>query len=159
MSNDRASQRCARQTKNLWTRCKEFTSKSDKLTRIQLKGREIKERKRAFGIEYFDLEQKRGITSDELQVCIQSAKSAIADLEQEIVALRIGIEQVKEKTRKKIAKRNGKVPQRPRSQPKPTRVNPPVIEGNPFDPSDRDVVVLPAPSAPSEELLVGHKSR
>ena len=157
MMNERTSQRCSRHTKNLWTRCKGLTSKSEKLARIKLKEREIKERKRAFGMEYFDLEQKNGVTSEELHDCIKTAKSAIKVLEQEMETLRMNMTQIDEKTQIKIAKRNAKVPQQSRSRQVPTGVKTPRIESNPFDTSERDrVVVLPPPSAPSEELLFSH---
>ena len=159
MMNEGTSQRCSRHTKNLWTRCKGLTSKSEKLARIKLKEREIKERKRAFGLEYFNLEKKNGVTIEELQTCIQTAKSAIDNLELEMESLWMNMARIDEKTQKKIAKRNSKVPQQPRSRPVPTETKAPRIESNPFDPLEKDcLVVLPPPSAPSEELLFSHES-
>lgn len=164
MLNEKTSQCCARHTKNMWTRCKGLTSKSEKLARITLKKRELKQRKKAFGIEYFDLEQRRDVTEEQLQACIKAAKNSVAALEQEMVALQISVQQVSEKTRKKIAKRNSKVPQRSSQslqQRQQARVKGLVIESNPFDSSENDFVVVPPhtiePSAPSEELLHGRQ--
>jgi len=167
--NEKTTQCCKRHTKNLWTRCKGLTSKSEKAARIKLKERQLKERKKAFGIEYFDLEQRRDVTDEELQACIKTAKISIAELEQEIVALQISIQQVSATTQKKIAKRNSKVPQRPawsqqqHQQQQKTGVKSPVVESNPFDPSENDFVFVPPhviePSAPSEELLFGQQQQ
>ena len=133
----------------------------------------MQQRKRQFGVEYFELMQRQGSngTDEELQACIQRAKCSIAVLEQEIVKLKIAADQADEKTRRKIAKRNAKRSRQQVSQPDPLPVATPVVERNPFDSvpqeayddmlSDKDdCVVIPAaqvqPSAPSEELLFGH---
>lgn len=165
-------ERISQRTKNLWARCVGLSARSDKLVRIKLKERELKERKKAFGIQYMELEQKSSVSEQELRDCIQRAKSSLAVLEQEIVELKIEIACVEEKTQRKIQKRSSERT----NQPKPPSpldhastgvLFPDVfVERNPFDtpasPSD-DFVVVSAqvePSAPSEqELLYGDMSK
>lgn len=94
-------QRVCRLARNTWFSVVGFSVQSEKLVRIKLLERELKEHKKAFGVRYLDLVGQKA-KSDQLQACVDEAQGMVAVVQQKIVEQKMAIERSTDETRAKL---------------------------------------------------------
>ena len=123
--------RMNRKAKKAWIRVLGMAEKSEKMVRIKIKEHELHERKKKFGVEYIDL-LNDDATSEEIERYMQSSKSEIAVLEQQIAFLRLEMNKVNEKTNEMLQRHR----RRNMKHPDTTQQQQQSCNNNPMDPTE-----------------------
>ena len=103
-------QATTRGTKNAFTGCFGFLQKTDEMAKIKFKQTQITNRKKLFGVQYFDLIEK-GATEEELAKCVQTAKDDMKVFKDQIVELEKEMERVDLQTKSRMLPKPGETEQ------------------------------------------------
>lgn len=161
IKRESVKQRCGRVAKNVWTQTVGISAKATPTFRILCLERELKDRKRAFGIRYIDLLQNDA-SNEHLQECVGQAHVDVVEVEQKIIEMKIAIDQIAEKTRTKLVKSPSKHNEMDETLEFGQQIQRPTAEKATLDHRASDqveaefvVVASPlAPSAPTEDEAI-----